>query len=272
MRPLEKHIGLAAAASALLLVVGQIAGVSLTHVSITHPSNSQHNSSSIDSEIAHWSARLKSSSQEERREAAMQLARLKGEAAFSALSSAVNDASPQVRAAVASGLAERGDEAAVPILVTLLGKDKDGFVRKTVAYALGNFHGSERTAALATALRDKELEVRAAAAIALGHHADANALAHLASALSDKSDFVRAHAARALGVNGRAAVQAVTALIALLTKDEDAEVRRQAANALGQIGDRSALPALHRAKRDRDPYLAEIADDAVRLIEKGRQD
>lgn len=271
MPPLQKHIGLAAAPLALLLVT-RIAAVGLTHVPLTHPRKYQQHSSSIDSEVAHWSTRLKSSSEEERRDAAMQLARLKGETAFAALASAVDDSSPQVRAAVVAALAERGDEAAVPILAPRLAKDKDKFVRKTTAYALGRFHGGERTAALATALRDKELEIRAAAAVSLGDHPDAGAVASLANALSDKNDFVRGRAARALGVNGRSAAGSVTALITLLTKDVDSEVRRQAANALGQIGDRSALPALHRAKRDRDPYLAETAVDAIRLIETGRQD
>ena len=198
----------------------------------------------------------------------MQLARLKSEAAFRALASAVNDPSPQVRGAVVASLAERGDESAVPILTTLLARDKDQFVRKATAYALGRFHEGERTAALANALRDKDAEVRAAAAISLGDHADAGAVAPLASALSDKNDFVRAQAARALGVNGRAAVQTVPALMALLTKDEDNEVKRQAAAALGQIGDRSSLPALERATRDKDPYLAQAASDAIRLISK----
>ncbi len=271
MPPLRKHIGLAAAALTLL-VVTRIAAVGLTHLSFTHPRKCQQHSSSIDSEVAHWATQLKSSSEEERRDAAIQLARLKGETAFAALGSAVNDTSPRVRAAVVAALAERGDEAAVPILATRLAKDKDTFVRRTIAYALGRFHGSERTTALATALLDKELEIRAAAAVSLGDHPDAGALQPLAGALSDNNAFVRAHAARALGVNGRSAVHTVTALIALLTKDEDPEVRRQAANALGQIGARDALPALHRAKRDRDPYLAETAADAIRLIERGRQD
>lgn len=270
MPPLRKHTGLAA--SLALLLVTRITGVGFTHVSLTHPPNSQQIRSSIDSEVANLQSRLKSSSEEERLDAAMQLARLKGESAFAALASAVSDTSPQVRAAVVRGLAEHGDEAAVPILVMRLSKDKDKFVRKTIAYALERFHGGERTAALAAALTDKELEIRAAAAVSLGDHADAGAVEPLAGALSDKNEFVRAQAARALGVNGRSAAHTVTALIALLTQDVDAEVRRQAAHALGQIGDRSALPALHRAKRGRDPYLAETAADAIRLIEKSRQD
>lgn len=267
MRHLTKHTVLTAA-SLVLLFVTRITGSSLNPVSLTQPHIYQQSSRSTDSEVAHWSSQLKSSGEEERREAAMQLARLKSEAAFRALASAVNDPSPRVRAAVVASLAERGDESAVPILITLLASDKDQFVRKATAYALGRFHEGERTAALAGALRDKDAEVRAAAAISLGDHADTGAIAPLASALSDKNSFVRAQAARALGVNGRAAVQTVPALMTLLTKDEDNEVKRQAAAALGQIGDRSALPALERATRDKDPYLAQAASDALRLIEK----
>ena len=267
MRHLAKHIVLAAASLALLFVT-RITGSSLNPVSLIQPRVSQQRSRSTDSEVAHWSSRLKSSSEEERREAAMQLARFKSEAAFRALAPAVNDPSAQVRAAVVASLAERGDESAVPVLAARLARDKDQFVRKAAAYALGGFHEGERTAALAAALRDKDPEVRAAAAISLGDHADAGAVAPLASALSDKNGFVRAQAARALGVNGRAAVQTVPALMTLLTKDEDSEVKRQAAGALGQIGDRSALPALERATRDKDPYLAQAASDAIGLIER----
>ena len=142
-----------------------------------------------------------------------------------------------------AGLAHRGDESAVPLFAARLTQDKDPFVRKTVAYALGGFHGGERTRVLIGALKDKDAEVRSAAAISLGEHADADSITPLADALLDKNDFVRAQSARALGVNRKAAVQTVPALITLLTKDEDGEVKRQAANALGQIGDRSALPA-----------------------------
>jgi HEAT repeat protein len=265
MRHPAKHTVLVATSLVFLFVI-RITGSSLSPVSLIQPRI--YEQGSANSEVAHWSSQLKSTSIEERREAAMQLARLKSEAAFRALASAVNDASPQVRAAVVVSLAERGDESAVPILSALLARDKDQFVRKATAYALERFHGDERTTALAGALRDKDAEVRAAAAISLGDHADAGAIAPLASALSDKNAFVRGRAARALGVNGRAAVQTVPALITLLAKDEDNEVKRQAAGALGQLGDRSALAALERATHDKDPYLGQAASDAIRLIEK----
>jgi HEAT repeat protein len=267
IRGLAKHTGFAAT-SLVLLLVTRVTASSINPVMLTPPHVYRQSSGSADSDIAHWSSQLKSSGEEDRREAAMQLALLKGDGALVALTSAITDPSPRVRAAVAASLANRGDEAAVPFLAARVAQDKDKFVRKTTAYALGGFHAADRTLALIGALKDKDPEVRAAAAISLGDHPDTGAVAPLASALSDRNDFVRAQAARALGVNGRAAVQAIPALTSLLREDPDNEVKRQAAAALGAIGDRSALTALERAARDKDPYLAQAASDAIGLIEK----
>ncbi len=219
-------------------------------------------------EVAHWSAQLKSSNQEERLDAAVRLSSLDGDAALLALKSALADVSAAVRAVALAGLGERMDTSVVPLVAAHLTSDKDAFVRKTAAYALGALSGGERTAVLITGLKDKDPEVRGAAAVSLGDHPDPAALAPLTAALADKSAFVRAQAARALGVNGGAAAQAVPTLIKLLASDPDAEVKRQAATAAGAIGDRSALPALERASRDHDTYLAQAALDSIRMIEK----
>jgi HEAT repeat protein len=112
------------------------------------------------------------------------------------------------------------------------------------------------------------MEVRGAAAVALSSWPDAAAIAPLITSLSDKSAFVRAHAAAALGVNGRAAAQAVPDLVRVLTKDEDHEARRQAATALGRIGEPSALTPLQDAAHSSDPYLSQAAREAIREISK----
>jgi HEAT repeat protein len=110
--------------------------------------------------------------------------------------------------------------------------------------------------------------VRGAAVVSLSNLADATAIMPLISALEDKSEFVRAHAAAALGANGRAAAQAVPNLVKLLTSDKDPEVRRQAATALGMIGEPSALPALEHATHASDPYLSQAAREAIPQIRK----
>lgn len=68
--------------------------------------------------------------------------------------------------------------------------------------------------------------------------------------------IVRREAAEALGVIGDKS--AVPALIEALKDDRDYSVRRAAVTALGCIGDRSVVPALIAALKDKDWDVGEI--------------
>jgi HEAT repeat protein len=250
----------------LLIVLARINGSGLPLVCTNQ--NGQQQTLQIEAEVARWAAQLKSGNAEERRDAVIMLSQFDGDSATSALVSALTDSLPEVRALALGGLGARPEQGLLPPVVARLTSDKNPFVRKAAAYALAGFSGPERTAALIGALRDKDQEVRGASAVALGEHADSTAVAPLAVALSDKSAFVRAQAARALGVNGRAAASAVHELVRRLATESDPEVKRHAATALGTIGDRSALPALERASRDSDFYLAEAARHSIRMIQE----
>jgi len=219
-------------------------------------------------EIARYAAALQSNDEEERRSAVHMLGAMHDPATIPALRAALNDQAERVRAAALTALGHLAEPPLAPVVATYLTKDKRPFVRKAAAYALGHFATAEATAALVTGLRDKDMEVRGAAAVALSNRPDAAAIAPLIQSLSDKSAFVRAHAAAALGVNGRAAAQAVPDLVRVLTKDEDHEARRQAATALGHIGEPSALAALQDAERSSDPYLSQAAREATAQIRR----
>lgn len=231
-----------------------------------HPSPQNSNP-----EIARLTDQLKSSDEEQRRDAALKLAALRNPATIPALVSVLDDPSERIRALAITALARVGDSSLAPLIAARLSNDKKPFVRKAAAYALGRFRSSEGTAALTAALKDKDAEVRGAAAVALGEYADASAIAPLEGALADKSEFVRAQSARALGVNGRAATGSVPLLAKLLTSDTEQEVKRQAAIALGRIGDRAALPALEKAERSHDPYLSHAALEAIKMITRNRR-
>src|SRR5689334_8076693 len=215
--------------------------------------------------------RLNSSDVEERRDAVLRLGAMRREAASRAVLPALKDPQPIVRATAAKAILSLGSEASVGYLLPLL-NDKDEFVRRETAYALGHTRSRTATAALIERLlKDKEDGVRAAAAIALGDIADEAALVPLVQTLSSTKKanvFVLRATAVALGkIKSRAGT---AALIATLSNEKLAsDVRREAARSLGLIGDPTAAPALKAASISEDPFLAEIAFEALKKINRG---
>lgn len=228
-------------------------------------------------------ARLSAVEEEERRDAVSQLGAMKHPDASRVAAAGLNDPSARVRATAASSILALPAEESASNLIPLL-SDKDEFVRREAAYALGSTRSKSAVAPLLERLLlDKEDGVRGAAAVALGDIADPSAVATLAAVMRSEvvptaskknakskkelNPFVLRAVARALGQTGSR--DAVPALIATLEneKSED-DVRREAATSLGLIGDASALPSLRNALTASDPYLSKIAQEAIRAIEK----
>jgi len=123
---------------------------------------------------------------------------------------------------------------------------------------------------------DKETGVRGAAAVALGDIRDESAAPALARVLAGQPEkkkkakaesnvFVMRAAARSLGqIKSRASVDVLIAALANEANDND--VRREAATALGLIGDTAAGPALQAAFASIDPYLSGAAHAALRRL------
>lgn len=224
--------------------------------------------------------RLNSAEIEDRREALMRLRALQRPEASRMALSALNDPAPIIRVSAVSAVLWLPPDESAAGLIPLL-SDKDEFVRQQTAYALGQTHSHAAVARLIELLSDKKDSVRGAAAVALGQIADVTAVTSLAAVLSpqaglttskknkktkpEQNPFVLRSAARSLGQIKNPA--ALPALITVL-QDEKAEsdLRREAASALGEIGDASALHALRDATTAADPYLAETAYRAVKKI------
>ena len=232
-------------------------------------------------EIEKQRVRLGSSDVEERRDAVMRLGSLRLTAASRAALPALSDASPIVRATAAKSILSIGAEESVSSLLPLL-NDKDEFVRREAAYALGLTRSRAATAALSDRLlNDKEDGVQAAAAVALGHIADEAAVVALVGTIApelsapakkkrkpEDNDFVLRAAASALGhIKSRAGT---AALISVLSNEKlPSDVRRESARSLGLIGDRTAEPALRAATTAADPYLAQTAAEALKRLSRG---
>jgi len=225
---------------------------------------------------------LSSADVEDRRQALVRLRELRHPQASRVALAALSDPSPAVRAtATASVLSLPAEESAAGLIPLL--SDKDEFVRQQTAYALGQTRSRSAVAPLVERLSDKQDSVRGAAAVALGEIADATAVTYLSTVLNrqsglptpkkgkktkpEQNPFVLRAAAHSLGqIGDRAALPAL--LLALQAETIEDDVRREAAWALGRIGDASAIPALQQALTARDPYLAEIAQEALRKISK----
>ncbi len=275
--------GPATLTTAALLCFVFISGVVGVRGAVNLSSVRQESLTPLQREIEKQRIRLSSADIEERRDAVTRLGAMARPEASRAASAALGDAAPVVRATAARATLSLGTGEASTLIVPLL-RDRDEFVRRETAFALGQTRSRVGVDQLLLALQtDKKPSVRAAAAVALGQISDPSAAPALVATLSrrlpasgffnrvlrrkvEEDEFVRRAAAISLGqLRSR---EAVPVLIAALSNERTpGDVRREAARALGQIGDPAAIPALRSVLTARDPYLARIAFEALRVID-----
>jgi HEAT repeat protein len=255
----------------------------------------------ISQETTDLSKKLRSGSAEEKRDALLVLRSLRSEEASRMAASALHDKNPMVRATAASCVFFLPKSEAAARLVPLL-SDKDEFVRGEAAYALGDVGDPAIAASLIKAMTgDKSPAVRSAAAVALGKVGNPAAISSLTSILNttptEEAEVLRRAAARSIGQiaqilrSGKVIVltpqnflpeklkdidskpspdlliqfqPAVQTLIRVLDNSNEAgDTRREAAFALGAIGDKLAEASLAKYTASRDIYLAEIVKEAL---------
>lgn len=228
------------------------------------------------------SRRLSSSETEVRRDAVMRLGAMKRPESSRVAAAGLRDSSAIVRATAAKAVLSLPSEEAAVLLLSAL-QDRDEFVRRETAYALGETRSRSAVSPLVELLeRDKEDSVRSSAAVALGQIGDESAVIALTQVLGrrvsasglinrvrrrkkDENEFVRRAAARSLGqIGNRAAVPALSAV--LLDELAPHDVRREAAVSLGLIGDATAAGALRKVLTSRDTYLSRIAYQSLLKI------
>jgi HEAT repeat protein len=243
-------------------------------------SGQTRSSTPAQAEIERQRQRLASTDPEERRDALMNLGAMHRAAASREAVGGLSDPSPMVRAVAAKAVLSMSSDESVAALLPLI-SDKDEFVRREVAYALGLTKSRKATEPLiGLLLNDKQDGVRAAAAVSLGEIADERGVVALANVLAPESGaasqlkrkikrernaFVLRASARSLGrIKSRAGVPALVA--ALSNETLVGDVRREAAWALGVIGDPAAVPALRLAVSSHDPYLSQAAYESLQKL------
>lgn len=270
-------------AAAMICFVTLAGAAAVARGSARMPSPLQKSLTPLQRDIEKQKNRLLSADAEERRDAVVRLGAMGRHEASRAAAAALGDASAVVRATAARAVLSLGGGDASTLVVPLL-RDRNEFVRREAAYALGMTRSRVGVPQLVSALEtDKRPSVRGAAAVALGQIADPSAAPALAAALSrrlpasgffsritrrkiEEDEFVRRAAAVSLGQ--LASREAVPVLIAALSNERTPDdVRREAARALGLIGDPSAIPALRAVLAARDSYLSNIAFEALRKLD-----
>lgn len=163
---------------------------------------------------------------------------------------------------VADDLVEIGKPAVLPLIQVL--EDSNNILRGHAAIILGNIGDKEAINPIITLLDDSDSNVRGNAIIALGNFQEVRITDLLIKHLGEDEDaFNRSCAADALGhLKEKRAVEAL--IIAL--NDIDPQVQEDAAWALGEIGDKKALPALI-ALRDNSKH-SYVNDFVLEAVEK----
>lgn len=274
--------------ASLVLVIGaflccfSVSDVSGT-VRLTQGDPAKRSLTPLQLEIEKQRERLNSAEVEERRDALLRLSALRHPEASRVAVSALADEAPIMRATASGALQWLPAEEAAIALLPLL-NDKEEFVRQEAAYSLGRTKSRNVVAPLIETLaKDKDDGVRGAAAVALGLIADEAAVVSLAQVLSpqssliatkvrqEKNVFVLRAAAASLGqIGSRAGLPALVAALEDETNSDD--VRREAASALGLIGDPAAETALRKVLAARDAYLSFAAHEALERISRRQPD
>ncbi len=173
----------------------------------------------------------------------------------------LSDPDVEMRRMAIQALGEIESGQAVDPLIGAL-RDSDARVREAAIWALGEIEDPRAAPGLAAALGDSDAKVRRYAAAALGDLDLNSAPPELIGALRDEDLEVRRYAVHALGeIEDPAAVPGLAGLFR--SSDTDAETRRAVIQALSEIEDPAAYQVLVEALEDEDPEIRRAAARAL---------
>jgi HEAT repeat protein len=230
--------------------------------------------------------------------AAMAAVSCGGSRAVPALVKMLRDASWEVRHEVVKALGKIGDATAIDALARAL-QDRDHDVRESAATALGKIGDASAIRPLVLAMLDVESFVRTAANNSLNEiqkHWERTAAArsmlpHIRAALKHREYWISHSASKLLELipdtgepdivppslapppepvavshPAKSAPHAAFAILADLLRDRDRDLRLAAAQAFGQLREKSALPNLAHAVKDNDACVRQAAEQALAAL------
>jgi len=169
------------------------------------------------------------------------LSKIQDDSAVSALAVAVKDKDDDVRLAAVDSLSAQTSKAAIGPLIEAT-KDKNNSVKKSAINLLGTFSDSSLIPTLSNCLKDKNISVRLASVYAIGSIGGIDAIRALSVAINDKEENVSIAAINVLGALGDQ--HSTPLLTAVLRQKRSIVVHNAVADALSNLGDKSAIPSI----------------------------
>ena len=152
----------------------------------------------------------------------------------------------------------------IPALHAAYGAQADVEARRHIIKAVGRMASQQGNALIVAGLSDADASVRIEAAKWYRDVRRQTNATPLFPLLGDGDALVRATAAASIG--GLKGAGARVQLEQLVASDTDPAVRRNAAWALGQIGDRASRPVLEAARQDASGLVRRTASAALTLL------
>jgi len=222
---------------------------------------------------------LRDSSEIVRATAAFSVIFLPADEAFIVLSPLLNDKKELVRREAAYALGKVRNSLAVNPLLLVFQKGKNAEVRNAVIVALGEIGDVSAIDALTRILQKKPKKddeaddfLRRSAARSIGQIAQIIQTGSVRvltpqNFLPEQFDEIEKPNFPELAEQFTVFRQAISVLIQTLqNRNESDDTKREAAFALGAIGDAAAIPVLRANLNNQDYYLAEISQEALRKI------
>lgn len=177
----------------------------------------------------------------------------------------LNDPDRLIRVSSAVALHSMGKENPTKIIMEGL-KDPDVEVRRVASKAMADLFDNPPADQLIDLLKDQDPDIRNNAIIAIGKTRSAETARLLTKAMrDDKSEEVRNSAELALEKMGESAVEPV---IELFKSTDDMELKVRAAQILGNLDDKRAVPALEDAyKKEQRPLVKNEIAKALNKID-----
>jgi HEAT repeat protein len=192
----------------------------------------------------------------------------------------LGDKSVYVRKETSYALGKARSSIAVRPLVEIMGRDKAPDVRSAAIVALGEIGDVAAVDSLLEALQQppkdagdffRRSAVRAIGQIAQVQQVQANYVVTPESTLPEKYDVFANLKYTNLAEKFPVFRQSISLLLPILQNQKESDdVRREAAFALGSIGDESAISTLQNNLSARDYYLVEICRESLQKILSGR--